>query len=68
MNLQVQCRILKGCPITPFLSRINPIPRIDTYLFKIHSNIILHLLLALPKGFLQVYLVKFTKESYLRPF
>ena len=23
------------------LSRINPIPRIDTYLFKVHSNIVL---------------------------
>ena len=28
-------------PIIPILSRINPIPRIDTYLFKVHSNIVL---------------------------
>ena len=25
-------------PIIPILSRINPIPRIDTYLFKVHSK------------------------------
>ena len=31
----------KGSPIIPILSRINPISRIDTYLFKVHSNIIL---------------------------
>ena len=24
-----------------FLSQINPIPRIDTYFFKVHSNIVL---------------------------
>ena len=24
----------------PILSQINPIPRIDTYLFKVHSNIL----------------------------
>ena len=28
-------------PSIPILSRINPIPRIDTYFFKIHSNIVL---------------------------
>ena len=31
------------------MSRINSIPRIDTYLFKIHSNIVPHLRLGLPK-------------------
>ena len=31
----------QGSPIILILSRINPIPRIDTYLFKIHSNIVL---------------------------
>ena len=31
----------KGTPIIPILSRINPIPRIDAYFFKIHSNIVL---------------------------
>ena len=31
----------KGSPIIPILSRINPIIRIDTYLFKVHSNIVL---------------------------
>ena len=38
---KVQCRIHKGSPIIPILSRINPIPRTDTYLFKVHSNIFL---------------------------
>ena len=37
-NPEVQCRIYKGSPIIPILSRINPITRIDTYLFKVHSN------------------------------
>ena len=27
--------------LIPILSRINPITRIDTYLFKVHSNIVL---------------------------
>ena len=40
-NPEVQYRIHKGCPIIPIQSRINPISRIDTYLFKIHSNIVL---------------------------
>ena len=35
-----ECRIHKGSPIIPILSRINPIPRIDTYLFKVYSNIV----------------------------
>ena len=34
-------RIHKDPPIIPLLSRIKPIPRIDTYFFKIHYNIIL---------------------------
>ena len=38
----------KGSPIIPILSRINLIPRIDTYPFKVHSNIVL------PKGFFPV--------------
>ena len=28
-------------PIIPILSRINPIPLIDTYFFKTHSNVVL---------------------------
>ena len=40
-NPEVQCRIHKDSPIIPILSRINPIPRIDTHLFKVHSNIVL---------------------------
>ena len=27
----------QGSPVIPILSRINPIPRIDTYFFKIHN-------------------------------
>ena len=38
---EVQCRILKGPPITLILSQVNPISRTDTYFFKIHSNIAL---------------------------
>ena len=37
-NPEDQCRIQKGSPVIPILSRINPIPRIDTNFFKIHSN------------------------------
>ena len=48
---RVQCRIHNGSPIIPILSRINPIPRIDTYLFKVHSNIVLPSApIDLPKG------------------
>ena len=31
----------QGCPIIPILSRMYPVPRIDTYFFKIHFNILL---------------------------
>ena len=34
---EVQYRIHKGYPVIPILSQINPIPRIDTYFFKINS-------------------------------
>ena len=40
-NREVQCRIHKASPIIPIQSRINPIPRIDTYFFKVDSNIVL---------------------------
>ena len=33
---------------------INPITRIDTYLFKVHSNIVSLLRQGLPKGFFSV--------------
>ena len=45
-------RIQKGSPTIPILSRINPIPRIDTYFFKFHFIIVLHL--RLPKGIFPV--------------
>ena len=41
MRPEVQRRIHNSSPIIPILSRINPIPCIDTYLFKVHSNIVL---------------------------
>ena len=40
--------------IIPILSRINPIPRIYTYLFKEHFNIALLSRLVLPKGLFPV--------------
>ena len=56
MNLEVQCRLHKGSPIIPILNRIYPIPLIDTYLFKVHFNIVPHLRLGLPKGLFPVEL------------
>ena len=41
MEPEVQCCIRKNSPIISPLSRINPIPRIDTHFFKIHSIIVL---------------------------
>ena len=40
-NAEVQCRIHKGSPLILILSLIDPITRIDTYLFKVHSDIVL---------------------------
>ena len=53
-NPEVQCRIHKGSLIIPILSRINPIPCIDTYLFKVHSNIVLPSTPRLPQRSFQV--------------
>ena len=59
-NPEVQSRIHKGYPIIPILSRINPIPPINSYLIKIHSNIVPHLRLGLRKGiFIAGLLLKF---------
>ena len=44
----------QGLSNNPFLNRINPIPRIDTYFFKIYSNIVYHLRLSLPKSLVPV--------------
>ena len=67
MKPEVQCRIHKGSPIISILSRINPTTRIDTYLFKFHSNIAFHLCLGLLKGLFPVGLpVKILKA--LLPF
>ena len=49
-NLEVQCRIHKGPPIIPILSRISLIPHIDTYFFKIYSDIVLPSMLRSHKG------------------
>ena len=48
--MEVQCRIHKGSTIILILSWLNPIPRIDTHLFKVHSN----LRLGFPKGLFPV--------------
>ena len=39
--------IQKGYPIIPILSRVNEIPHINTYFFKVHSNIVLS---STPRG------------------
>ena len=39
--LMVEPRIQKGSPVMPILRRIKHFPRIDTYFFKIHCNIVL---------------------------
>ena len=49
---EVQYRIHKGSPAIPILSGINPIPYIDTYFFKIHSNIVLPSMFRPSKGLL----------------
>ena len=49
-----KCRIHKGFPIIPILSQINPITRIDTYIFKVHSSIVLPSTLRPPKGLFPV--------------
>jgi hypothetical protein len=72
MEPGVQYRIHKGFP-DPILSRINPIPRIAAYLCKIHSNIVFHLRLGLPKclypvGFLAKMLKALLPSSILHPY
>ena len=55
-----------GSPIDPILGRVNLVTRIDTYLFKIHSNIAPPLRLGLPNGFFPVGLsVKILKSLLL---
>ena len=57
----------QGISDIPVLSQINPIPRIDTYFFKVHSNIAPHLHLSLPKGLFPVGIpVKILKTFWLR--
>ena len=53
-NPEVQCRIHKGSPIIPILSRINPFPRIDTYFFKVHTNTSYFPHNCLPEGLFSV--------------
>ena len=50
MKLEGSVQHSQGLSNSPYLSWTNPIARIDTYFFKIHSNIIL----SSPKGLLPV--------------
>ena len=69
LNAMFQWRIHKGSPIIYILSRINPIPYIDTYFFRSILILSSHLCLGLPKGLSAlVYILKFWKHSYLLPF
>ena len=53
---EVQYFIHKDSSTIPILSRTNLIPRIDTYFFKIQSNIVL---LGLPRGLFTVALTDY---------
>ena len=57
-------RRFKGSPIIPILSRMNPIPRIDIYFFKFHSNIVLPPKGLFPVG-LSVKIFKALHSGYL---
>ena len=54
MEPEVECRIHKGAPITPILSRSNPISRNGTLLLKVYSNIVLPTMTCLCKGLFPV--------------
>ena len=54
MEPGVQCHIHKGPRISPILSRIIQIYRIDTYFFKVHSNVVLPSSPGLPNGLFPV--------------
>ena len=62
-----ECRIHKDSPIIPILGRINPILRVDTYSFKIHSNIALLSMPTTSRRSLscRFNLLKFLKHSFL---
>ena len=62
---EVQCSIHKGSPIIPILSWINPITRIDTYLFKVHSNIVLPSTPRPPKALFPVEILKELLPSFI---
>ena len=54
MESEIQCDVHNNPPIIPILSRIIQIPRIDIYLFKIHSILSSDLRLDLPRSFFPV--------------
>ena len=54
MHREVQWCIQKGSPVIPILIQINPIPHINTYFFKVHFYIFLHLRQGLPNGLFTV--------------
>ena len=65
MKPVVQSRIQKGSPIIPIMSSINHIHRIDTYLFKIHSNNVLPSTPSLSKGIFPVGVAVLLPSSIL---
>ena len=59
----------QGLSNNPYPELNNPIPRIDTYFYKIHSNIVFHHRLGLPKCLfpigLHVTILKALLQSYI---
>ena len=64
-GIRIYNRIHKDSPIILTLSRINTIPRIDSYLFNIYSDVISHLRLDFLRGFPVHLPVKFFKVPNL---
>ena len=63
MNPEVKCHIHKGSPIVSILSRIDPIPRIDTYFLRSILILSPHLRLGLLRYLFRVTLfVKILKS------
>ena len=66
IELEGSMRHSQGLPIIPILRRTNPIPPIDTFILKIHYNIVLPSTASLPKDLLPVgLLVEILKELFM---